>query len=167
MKRRLQCFFLVAFMGISSLGIAQEAAIATPAPAPTASETPTPQPVSPEQSVTARSKALDLAGAFSNDGFKIRDGHWDGVLEPGKPQLIEVNLFAGNEYWFTAAALSPARKITVVVFDHEGRPVDTSNYEDGPSAAAGLVSERSGPYYIQVDLTEGERADFCFLYCYK
>ena len=26
--------------------------------------------------VRARKDALDVAGAFSNDGFKIRDGHW-------------------------------------------------------------------------------------------
>ena len=26
--------------------------------------------------VQARKDALDVAGAFANDGFKIRDGHW-------------------------------------------------------------------------------------------
>ncbi len=28
-----------------------------------------------DQEVAARETALELAGAFSNDGFKLRDGH--------------------------------------------------------------------------------------------
>ena len=30
--------------------------------------------------VNARKNALDVAGAFTNDGFKLRDGHWCGML---------------------------------------------------------------------------------------
>jgi len=32
--------------------------------------------------VAARKAALDLAGAFSNEGFKMRDGHWSGTIKP-------------------------------------------------------------------------------------
>ncbi len=32
--------------------------------------------------VQARKDALDVAAAFSNDGFKIRDGHWCGIAKP-------------------------------------------------------------------------------------
>src|SRR5882757_4165508 len=50
---------------------------------------------------TARISALDVAGAFSNDGFKIRDGHWAGTLKPKeKAILMTVNLYAGNQYFF-------------------------------------------------------------------
>ena len=59
-----------------------------------------------DDQVAARKTALDLAGAFSNDGFKIRDGHWCTELAPAKPQVIQVNLYAGNEYWFCAGATS-------------------------------------------------------------
>lgn len=131
-----------------------------PTPAPTATP-----PV--ETDVSARSRALDLAGAFSNDGYKIRDGYWPGELEPSKPGFIEVNLFAGNEYWFSAAALSPARKIAVSVFDEKGKPVTGEVYEDGPVAAAGFVPEVSGRYFIKVALLEGEKSQFCLLYSYK
>ena len=67
----------------------------------------------PESDVSARSKALELAGAFSNDGYKIRDGYWPGEIEPNRPQFLEVNLFSGNEYWFSAAVNPPGRKIAV------------------------------------------------------
>ncbi len=91
-------FFLVLLASISLLH-AQEA---SPTPAP--STTPVTDTAA---EASARSAALELAGAFSNDGYKIRDGYYFGALEPGKSTLIEVNLFAGNEYWFCAAGNAP------------------------------------------------------------
>jgi hypothetical protein len=120
-----------------------------------------------ETDVSARSKALELAGAFSNDGYKIRDGFWAGEIEPDRPQFLEVNLFAGNEYWFSAAATPPARKIAVAVFDESGQPVDFQVYEDGPVAAAGFAPEGSGRYFVKLSSVEGEKSQFCLLYSYK
>ena len=48
----------------------------------------------------------ELAGAWTNDGFKLRDGHIAGSLKVGESKLVRVNLFAGNHYWFTAAGTS-------------------------------------------------------------
>ncbi len=53
--------------------------------------------------VAARSDAIDLAGAFQNDGFKIRDGDYFGQLTKGQSQIVTVNLYSGNAYWFTAS----------------------------------------------------------------
>ncbi|MFA7344519.1 MAG: hypothetical protein WC003_09460 [Terrimicrobiaceae bacterium] len=116
---------------------------------------------------TARSKVLELASAFANDGFKIRDGYLSGVLERGKPQILEVNLFSGNAYWFSAAALAPARKLSVTLFDENGRPVEGKDYQDGSTAAAGLIPDASGRYFVRLDLVEGDKADFCLVYSYK
>lgn len=121
-----------------------------------------------QSDVSVRSKALELAGAFSNDGYKIRDGYWSGEIEPGKPQFLEVSLYAGNEYWFSAAAASPpARKIAVSVFDEKGNPVDFQIYEDGPVAAAGFAPDVSGKYFVKLTAVEGEKSQFCLLYSYK
>ena len=57
--------------------------------------------------VNARKDALELAGAFGNDGFKIRDGHSCGVLKPHDHALIAVNLYAGNQYWFSVGTTEP------------------------------------------------------------
>lgn len=116
---------------------------------------------------TARSKVLELAGAFANDGYKIRDGYWSGILEPGKPQILEVNLFAGNAYWFSAAALAPARKLSVTLFDENGRPVTGEVFQDGSTAAAGLLPDASGRYFVRLELAEGDKAEFCLVYSYK
>ena len=131
---------------------------------------PTPTPAAaptPEADLSVRSRALELAGAFSNDGYKIRDGYWPGELEPNKPAFLEVNLFAGNEYWFSAAAALPARKIAVAVFDEKGNPVDFQVYEDGQAAAAGFIPDVSGRYFVRILLLEGEKSQFCLLYSYK
>ncbi len=73
--------------------------------------------------------ALELAGAFSNDGFKLRDGHWSGTLAPDESKLIAVNLYAGNEYWFSAGATEKAKKLAVDVFDETGAPVVDRNIQ--------------------------------------
>lgn len=120
-----------------------------------------------DDEVQARKLAMDLAGAFSNDGFKLRDGHWDGQLEPGKSQIIQVNLYAGNEYWFTLGATAGAKKLAVSVFDEFGRPVDFEPYSEGQTAAAGFAPAVSGPYYIKLDSLEGTPASFSLIYSYK
>jgi hypothetical protein len=132
------------------------------APAPT----PESKPADSAEAST-RSAALALAGAFSNDGYKIRDGFYFGELAPGKSVVIQVNLFSGNEYWFCVAANAPARKLAVKVYDEKGKLVEQQAYEDGASAAAGIVAAESGKYLVKVTLAEGEKAPFCFLYCYK
>src|SRR5947209_5686526 len=65
--------------------------------------------------VNARKNALDVAGAFTNDGFKLRDGHWCGTVNPQDHAIIAVNLFSGNQYWFSVGTTDPAKKIAVTV----------------------------------------------------
>src|SRR5213076_2120812 len=88
--------------------------------------------------VRARKDALDVAGAFSNDGFKIRDGHLCGVVEPHDHALVAVNLYVGNQYWFSAAAEEPAKKIAVCVYDESGKQLTTESYNNEEKAAAGF-----------------------------
>jgi hypothetical protein len=120
-----------------------------------------------DQEVAARSVALELAGAFSNDGFKIRDGHWAGTLAPNDNSLVAVNLYAGNDYWFSVGATEQAKKLSVNVFDETGAPVSTQKYDSGTKAAAGLRVAKSGEYFIQVRVDEGKPAAVCLIYSYK
>jgi hypothetical protein len=120
-----------------------------------------------DKEVEARKAALDLAGAFSNDGFKMRDGHWSGTLRPRDHALIAVNLYAGNQYWFSVGATEPAKKIAVNVYDENGKQVVTESYNANEKAAAGFSPTSSGQYFVSVRLLEGEESSFCFMYCYK
>ena len=120
-----------------------------------------------DQEVAARATALDLAGAFSNDGFKLRDGHWSGTLSPNENRLIAVNLYAGNQYWFSVGGSEKAKKLSVQVFDETGAPVPTDKYNSGTKAAAGCSVANSGQYFIKVGLDAGDMAGVCLVYSYK
>ena len=120
----------------------------------------------------ARVLALDLAGAFTNDGFKLRDGHWSGTLAPGKDgQVLAVNLYAGNQYYFTVGASDQAKKLSLTVCDETGKPVAGSQAYQDPDrtlAAAGVSPAASGPYYVRLQMLEGSGpAEFCLVYSYK
>jgi hypothetical protein len=117
--------------------------------------------------VNARRTALDLAGAFANEGFKLRDGHWAGTVNSEEPALIAVNLYAGNQYWFTAGTDDDSRKVEVDVYDEAGRKVVTENYAAGEKAAAGFSPTDSGQYFISVRLLEGEPRSVCLVCSYK
>ena len=136
------------------------AALSAPA-APEPASAPT------DAEVKARAGALEVAGGFSNDGFKTRDGHTFGKINPKEPKFIQVNLYSGNQYWFIAAASAPAKRIAVTVFDEKGKFVPTEVYENNTQAAAGFSPQTSGPYIIRIEELSGEPASFCLLYSYK
>ncbi len=120
-----------------------------------------------DKEVEAHKAVLDLVGAFTNEGFKIRDGHWSGTLKPKEHALIAVNLYAGNQYWFAVGAVEPAKKVEVAVYDEAGKQVTTENYSEGERAAAGFSPTSSGQYFISVGLLEGKESSFCLVYSYK
>ncbi len=120
-----------------------------------------------DKEVDARKVALDLAGAFSNDGFKIRDGHWAGALKKGEQAVLAVNLYAGNQYWFSVGADGSAKKFALHFYDENGKPVATETFEDDEKAAAGFSPTISGQYFISINPTEGDGSTFCLVYSYK
>ena len=120
-----------------------------------------------DEEVEAHKQVLDLTGAFSNEGFKLRDGHWAGQIKPSERALIAVNLYAGNQYWFSAAAANAkAKKIAVDLYDESGKPLTTENYSEGERASAGFSPTTSGQYFVAVSV-EGEPSTVCLVYSYK
>jgi hypothetical protein len=124
-------------------------------------------PAQTDEEVEAHRHVLDLTGAFSNDGFKLRDGHWAGEIKPAERAVIAVNLYAGNEYWFSAAANTKAKKISVDLYDESGKPLTTEVFNEGERASAGYSPTSSGQYFVAVSLLEGEPTTFCLVYSYK
>jgi len=121
-----------------------------------------------DEEVEAHRQALDLTGAFSNEGFKLRDGHWAGQIKPKDRALIAVNLYAGNQYWFSvAAANDKAKKISVDIYDEGGKPMTSESYNEGERASAGFSPTTSGQYFVAVSLVEGEPSTVCLVYSYK
>jgi hypothetical protein len=121
-----------------------------------------------DKEVEARKVALELAGAFSNDGFKIRDGHWSGTVKGGERALVAVNLYAGNQYWFSVGADDKAAKLAVRLHDENGKPLTVEDYQGDATAAAGFSPTVSGQYFISVapDATDAA-GTYCLVYSYK
>ena len=121
-----------------------------------------------DEEVEAHRQALDLTGAFTNEGFKLRDGHWAGQIKPKDRVVIAVNLYAGNQYWFSAAASNDkAKKIAVDIYDESGKPMTSESYSEGERASAGFSPTASGQYYVAVSLVDGEQSTVCLVYSYK
>lgn len=119
-----------------------------------------------DQEVAAHEAVLDLAGAFTNDGFKLRDGDFEGTLKKGEGVVVQVNLYAGNEYWFSVATADPKTNVSINLYDETGKLVKSNPYADAHRAAAGFSPEVSGPYYVRL-ANAGDDATYCLIYSYK
>lgn len=116
----------------------------------------------------ARIVALDVAGAFSNDGYKIRDGIWTGEMtSKDKARLVMVSLYAGNQYFFSLGVNQETTKMDLAVYDETGKKVSGEIFQDGAKTAVGFNPTISGSYFVSVRLAEGSPASFCLLYSYK
>lgn len=131
-----------------------------------AAEKPQPSPT-PDPAASLRARLLDFGGALANEGFRSRDSFWSSRLEPGKPQRLAVNLFAGNQYWFCAASDAPEAGPVVAVYDPQGEPVQGLDYEGDGLAAVGVTAGATGRYVVEVKAPRGAASDFCLIYLFK
>jgi hypothetical protein len=126
----------------------------------------------------ARRLALETAGAFENDGFRIRDGEWGATLSKGVPVFLQVSLFAGENYWFVAASPVTGTSLRLKVYDASGKSVKSESWHsslkgEGTRSAEGVAPTQSGKYFIGVEGMHQtgspvERPiDFSLVYCYK
>jgi hypothetical protein len=127
----------------------------------------------------SRRLALETAGAFENDGFRIRDGEWGASVAKGIPAFLQVTLFAGENYWFVAASPEAGVPLRVMIYDAAGKPFNGEVWNDksrsggeqsGSRSAVGVAPTLSGKYFVGVELVEdhGDKpVDFSLVYCYK
>jgi hypothetical protein len=117
--------------------------------------------------VTARREVLDFAGAFQNDGFRLRDGTFYGTISKGKDAIIAVNLYSGNGYWFSVAGTKDAKDLNVSIYDENGKAVSFEPYSTANRAAAGFSPDISGEYFVKVTTSNPKPTTFCLIYSYK
>lgn len=117
--------------------------------------------------VAARARVMDLVGAFSNDGFRIRDGHWTGMVAGKFPVVLTVNLYQGNQYWFCVAVEKEDSTVQIDVFDEKGEKVEGKYIKDGGRAAVGIDAGFSGQYFVKIHSGSDAAEPCAFVYCYK
>lgn len=116
--------------------------------------------------LVARRAAVDLAETRAGDGFKLRGSYWTGTLRPDRPQIVQVNLFAGNRYCFTAATSGPGG-VSVSIYDEAGIALPAETYQDGLRATAEFSPAASGPYLLKISQHGSHASSFCLVYSYK
>ena len=129
-----------------------------------AARDPQPSPT-PAADPALRARLFDFGGALANEGFRLRDSFWAGRVESGKSKRLAVNLFAGNQYWFCAAA-DAATRPRVVLYDPQGAVVPALEHDGDGLAAAGVTAAVTGRYVVEV-AARGPASDFCLLYLFK
>jgi len=140
-----------------------------------AEESDSPKPAAPRQdqeeshgcAPEMRERLYVLAGALGNDGFKARDGCWGGQLEGGARRLA-IHLFAGNQYWFCAAAAPEDANLTISVAGPSGESLAAETHHQPGSVAVGVTAKATGQYFVEVARgPSGAAREFCLLYLFK
>lgn len=98
----------------------------------------------------AISLALEAATPYVEQGFEVREDHWSGEVEPGKPLLVRHQLFRGNEYWFWAGTSWPGATVKVDIFDSDGNSVGLESFSKNSFAGVRALPEKTATYFIRV-----------------
>ena len=69
----------------------------------------------------AQSFALQAAEPYVKEGFQVREDYWGGGLGSGEKKAVRQQLFKGNEYWFWLGTEVERAKISVHIYDSDGK----------------------------------------------
>src|SRR5947209_1127951 len=84
----------------------------------------------------AQSFALQAAEPYVKEGYQVREDYWGGDLGSGEQKAVKQQLFKGNEYWFWMGTEVEKAKISVHIYDAEGKLVEKDDsWQKGHFAA--------------------------------
>src|SRR6187431_2304734 len=103
----------------------------------------------------AQSFALQAAEPYVKQGFQVREDYWGGDLGTGEKKAVRQQLFKGNEYWFWLGTEVETAKVSVHIYDSEGKLAETADsWQKGHFAAAHIVPKNTGSYFIIVEIEQ-------------
>lgn len=119
-----------------------------------------------------RSSALEAAVPLlelEKNPFILRETWWDGTLKEKEQKLIEHQLFKRNEYWFWVGCSQSGAKVNIHIYDQNGNLIEDEAWEKGHVAAARVIPEASGTYYVRVFLESSDETpvDWAVIYAYR
>ena len=74
----------------------------------------------------AQSFALQAAEPYVKQGFQVREDYWGGDWALEK-KAVRQQLFKGNEYWFWLGTEVDKAKVSVHVYDSDGKLAEESD----------------------------------------
>jgi hypothetical protein len=118
----------------------------------------------------AQSFALQAAEPYVKQGFQVREDYWGGDLGAGEKKAVRQQLFKGNEYWFWLGTEVDKAKVSVHVYDSDGKLAEESDgWQKGHFAAAHVIPKATGSYFIIVSVEESpeERTHWALVYGFR
>jgi len=107
----------------------------------------------------AQSFALQAAEPYVKQGFQVREDYWPGELASGKRKAIRQQLFKGNEYWFWLGTEVDHAKVSVHLYNSDGKLAEQpDSWAKGHFAAAHISPKTTGSYFIIVSVEESPAA---------
>jgi hypothetical protein len=117
----------------------------------------------------ALSFAFEAADPYVKEGFTVREDYWGGDLPVKQSKAIVHQLFKGNEYWFWMGTDTAKAKISVHVYDSDGKLAEVQSFQGPHKAAARVVPKKSGTYYliVEVESSPEERTYWSLAYGFR
>jgi hypothetical protein len=118
----------------------------------------------------AQSFALQAAEPYVKQGFQVREDYWGGDLGSGEKKAVRQQLFKGNEYWFWLGTEVDRAKVSVHVYDSDGKLAEESDgWQKGHFAAAHVIPKATGSYFVIVSVEESpeERTHWALVYGFR
>jgi hypothetical protein len=118
----------------------------------------------------AQSFALQAAEPYVKQGFQVREDYWGGDLASGEKKAVRQQLFKGNEYWFWLGTEVDKAKVSVHIYDSDGKLAEEpDSWEKGHFAAAHVIPKTTGSYFIIVSVEQSpeERTHWALVYGFR
>jgi hypothetical protein len=118
----------------------------------------------------AQSFALQGAEPYVKEGFQVREDYWGGDLGVGEKKAVRQQLFKGNEYWFWLGTEVEKAKVSVHIYDSEGKLAEQpDSWEKGHFAGAHIIPSATSSYFIIVTVEESpeERTHWALVYGFR
>src|SRR6476646_5059817 len=109
--------------------------------------------------VYARAFALLAAEPYLKKGFQVREDYWAGELGSGERKAVRQQLFKGNEYWFWLGTEVDHAKVSVHIYNSDGKLAEQpDSWAKGHFAAAHIIPKTTGSYFIIVSVEKSPAA---------
>ena len=118
----------------------------------------------------ARSVAMEAASPYVDMGYELRDDHWSGEMKSGDSQVVQHQLFRGNEYWFWAGTSTAEAEVSIDIFDADGTSVALEAFSADGKAGARVLPAKTGSYLIRVSIAAKGgigKPDWALIYGYR
>lgn len=117
----------------------------------------------------AHSACMSAAQEPVKAGFKVRREYWNGTVKSGEQRAVKHQLFKGNDYWFWLGTSTEEVKLSVEVFDADGKKLEVETKDFGDAKGIHFQPPKTGTYVVVIKLSgkDGEEIDWALAYAYK